>query len=63
MQQGIESMMKETHNLAEKNSCFREIDCNSLTQDMKDKASPLLIFIAMKRSDNLKTHGAVAGNR
>ena len=55
--------MKELINLDVKNSCFREIYYDSLTQEMKDKALPLLLFMVMKRSGNLKTRGVAAGNR
>ena len=55
--------MKELINLHEKNPCFGGIEFDSLTQEMKDKALPLLLFIVMKRSGDLKTRGVVAGNR
>ena len=34
-----------------------------LTQEMKDKALLLLMFMIMKQSDDLKTQGIAAGNR
>ena len=57
-----DSVMKEIRNLAEKNSCFGEIEYETLTQEMKDKALPLLMFMIMKRLGDLKTRG-VTGNR
>ena len=55
--------MKEIHNLAEKNAYFREIDYNTLTSKIKDKILPLLIFMIIKRSGELKTRSVAAGNR
>ena len=56
-QEGKNSVMKEIKNLAVKNSCFREIDYSTLTQDMKEIEIPLLMFIAVKISGELKTRG------
>jgi len=55
--------MKEIRNLAKKNQCFSEIDYNSLIQEMKDKVLPLLMFMVIKRSGELKTRGVAAGNK
>ena len=61
--EGKESVTKVLINLDVKNSCFGEIDYDSLTEEMKDKALPLLLFMVMKRSGDLKTRGVTAGNR
>ena len=60
-QEGKDSVMKETRNLAEKNECFREVKYESLTQEMKDRALPLLLFMVMKRNGDLKTRGVANG--
>jgi len=62
-QKGKNSVMKEIKNLDEKNSCFGEIRYETLTQLMKDKALPLLLFMVLKRTGDLKTRGVAAGNR
>lgn len=54
--------MKEIRDLARKNECFSEIKCSSLTQVIKDRALLLLMFMVIKKSE-IKTYGAVAGNR
>ena len=60
-QKGKESVMKEIRNLAEKNECFREVNYDGPSQEKKDKASPLLLPMAMKRNGDLKTRGAANG--
>lgn len=57
-----ESVMKEIQNLTVKNDCFGEVDFKSLTQEMKDKALPILMFMVMKRNGDLKTRGCVNGS-
>ena len=49
------SAMKEIRNLVIKNNCFRELDCDLLTQEIKDEASPLLAFIVIKRNGDIKS--------
>ena len=69
MQKGIksygvkekESVMKEIINLSKKNDYFGEIDKASVTEKMKRRALPLLMFVAMKRNGDLKTRGCVYG--
>ena len=56
-QKGKDSVIKEIQNLAEKNECFLEVEYESLTPEMKDKALPLLLFMVMKRNGDLKTRG------
>ena len=54
--------MKEISNLTEKNNCFGEINYSSITQEMKDKALPLLMFIVIKRNGELKSHECTNGS-
>ena len=54
---GKDSAMKEMKNLTIKNSCFGEIECAAITQGMKYRALPLLMFMALKRNGHLKTRG------
>ena len=44
-----DSAMKEMKNLTEKNHYFSKVECGSLTCEVKDKMSPLLIFMVMKK--------------
>ena len=53
---GKESVMKEIRNLTT-NECFGEISFETLTQEMKDRALPILMFMIMKRNGNLKSRG------
>ena len=54
--------IKEIRNLAVKNECFGELDYSTLTQEMKDKALPLLMFMVMKRSGELKSRVCANGS-
>ena len=54
--------MKEMHNLATKNDCFGELECDSLTKEMKRKALPLLMFMTAKRNGEIKSRGVVNGS-
>ena len=58
---GKESAMKEIKNLVE-NECFGETNYEKLTQEMKDKALPILMFMVMKRNGLLKTRGVADGS-
>ena len=60
--QGKESALKEIKNIAVKNKCFKEISYESLTQEMKDKALPILMFMVMKRNGDIKTRGCANGS-
>ena len=40
-----------------KNSCFGEIKFEDVTQEMKDRAFPILMLMALKRNGDLKTRG------
>ena len=51
--------MKEIKNLAGKNDCFKEIDSNSLSKEMKSRAMPLLMFIISKQNSMLKSRGVM----
>ena len=62
-QHGEDSIMKELINLDAKNSYFSEIDCDTITPEMKSKALPLLMLMVIKCSGELKTRGVATGNR
>ena len=55
------SAMKKIHNLAKKNQYFREINYESLTEEIKNKAL-LLIFMVAKRNSIIKTRGVANSN-
>ena len=55
------SAMKEVRNLVD-NECFGELDYSTLTQEMKDKALPILMFMVLKRNGVLKTRGVADGS-
>ena len=59
--EGKASAMKEITNLVE-NDCFGETDYNKLSQSMKDKALPILMFMVLKRNGLLKTRGVADGS-
>jgi hypothetical protein len=48
-------MVKEIKNLVVKNNCFREIKYDSLTDEMKKSALPLLMFMVIKRNGDIKS--------
>ena len=54
--------MKEIRNLAEKKECFGEPGYEELTQEMKDRALLLLMFMVMKHTGELKSHGCARGD-
>ena len=54
--------MKDMKNLTIKNSCFGEIDHESTSREMKDKALLFLMFMTLKRNGDLKTRGVSNGN-
>ena len=58
---GKKSALKEIENLTG-NECFGELDYASLTQEMKDKALPILMFMIMKRNRDLKSRGVANGS-
>ena len=58
---GKKSAMKELRNLTG-NECFGEIDYTSITQEMKDKALPILMFMIMKRNGDIKSRGVANGS-
>ena len=47
--------MKEIKNLTTKNNYFGEILSKSITQEMKDKALLILMFMVMKRNSKIKS--------
>ena len=59
---GKESALNEIRNLTE-NECFGEVEYNTLTQEMKDKALPILMFMIMKRNGLIKTRGVADGSK
>ena len=60
--EGKKSAMKEIKNLAVKNNCFGEVDYKSLSQEKKDKALPILMFMVKKRNGDIKTRGCANGS-
>ena len=54
--------MKEVKNLAIKNNCLGEVEHESLSREMIDKALPMLMFMVLKRSGKIKSRGAVNGS-
>ena len=60
-EQGKASAMKEMKNLVEKNDCFKEVDFNSLSDEMKSKAMPLLMLMISKRNRVFKSRGVAYG--
>jgi hypothetical protein len=60
-EEGKESAMKEILNLTG-NDCFGEMDYDKLTQEEKDKALPILMFMVLKRNGLLKTRGCANGS-
>jgi hypothetical protein len=56
-----ESAMKEIKNLVG-NDCFGETKYEELSQEMKDKALPILMFMVLKRNGLLKTRGVADGS-
>ena len=53
---GKKSALKEIENLTG-NECFGETKYSELTQEMKDRALPILMFMIMKRNGLLKSRG------
>ena len=62
-EEGKTSAMKEMRNLAVKNDRFKEVNYDSLTEDVKKKALPLLMFMVMKRNGTLKSRGVENGSK
>ena len=58
---GKDSARKEIDNLLG-NECFGEINFASITQEMKDQALPMLMFMIMKRNGNLKSRAVANGS-
>ena len=56
------SAMKEIRNLAIKNNCFGELKCDSISEDVKRKALPLLMFMVLKRNGEIKSRGVSNGS-
>ena len=59
---GKKSALKEIRNLTVKNNYFGETNYNKLTQEMKDKALPILMFMILKQNGELKTRGVANGS-
>ena len=59
--EGKESAVKEINNLL-KNDCFGETDFDKLTQEQKDRALPILMFMILKRNGEIKTRGVANGS-
>jgi hypothetical protein len=60
-EEGKASAMKEIINLTD-NDCFGETEYEKLSQDAKDKALPILMFMVLKRNGSLKTRGCANGS-
>ena len=58
---GEESAMKEMRNLVAKNSCFEEIDYDSLSDKKKNRALPMLVFMIVKRNGIIKSYRVANG--
>ena len=56
-----DSALKEIKNLVG-NDCFGETEYAQLSQEMKDKALPILMFMVLKRNGSLKTRGVADGS-
>jgi hypothetical protein len=54
--EGKASAMKEIITLTD-NDCFGETTYKKLSQEAKDKALPILMFMVLKRNGSLKTRG------
>ena len=61
-EKGKASAMKEIRNLAKRNEYFGEVKHESLSQEMKDRALPLLMFMVMKMTGELKSRGCARGD-
>ena len=59
---GKESAMKEMKNLTIKNDCFDEVKYEDLSEDQKNKALPMLMFMIMKRNGIIKSRGVANGS-
>jgi hypothetical protein len=59
--EGRASAMKEIINLTD-NDCFGETKYEELSQEAKDKALPILMFMVLKRNGSLKTRGCANGS-
>jgi hypothetical protein len=59
--EGKASAMKEIINLTD-NDCFGETEYDKLSQEAKDKALPILMFMVLKRNGSLKTRGCANGS-
>ena len=51
------SAIKKIKNLTAKNDCFGKIEYSTITQEIKDKALPVLMFMVIKRNGELKSTG------
>ena len=60
-EKGKESAMKEMRNLAVKNSCFEELDYDSLADEQKSRALSMLMFMIMKRNSIIKSRRVANG--
>ena len=59
---GKASAMKEINNLVSRD-CFGEIEYESLSDQQKRNALPILMFMVMKRNKTLKTRGCADGRK
>ena len=59
--EGKDSVLREIKNLTD-NDCFGETKYKKLTQEQKDQALPILMFIVLKRNGEIKTIGVANGS-
>ena len=59
--EGKELALREIKNLTD-NDCFGETKYEKLTQEQKDRALPILMFMVLKRHGEIKTRGVANGS-
>ena len=59
--EGKELVLREIKNKMD-NDCFGETKYEKLTQEQKDRALPILMFVVSKRNGEIKTRGVANGS-
>ena len=59
--EGKEPELREINNLTD-NDCFGETKYEKRTQEQKDRALPILMFMVLKRHGKIKTRGVANGS-
>ena len=62
VKQGYKKHRKKAKESAMKDNCFGATEYSKLTQDMKDEALPILMFMVLKCNGLLKTRGITDGS-